>query len=77
MSDCCSVNVKPGVAPAAMPCPVNGWRSKQVDTLTIKSLVHKLPFAMPDTQYYFCDSPAVKSCISASTRKRRGFVGKT
>lgn len=57
MSDCCSVNVKPGVAPAAMPCPVNGWRSKQVDTLTIKSLVHKLPFAMPDTQYYFCDSP--------------------
>jgi len=57
MSDCCSVKNKPGVAPAVMPCPINGRRSKRVDTLTVKSLVRKLPFGIPDTQYYFCDSP--------------------
>ena len=56
MSHCFSVKVKCAVAPARMPCPVNGRRSKQVDTLTIKSLVRKLPFGIPDTQYYFCDS---------------------
>lgn len=57
MSDCCSVNAKTGNAPAVMACPVNGARSKQVDVLTVKSLVRQLPIGMPSTQYYFCDSP--------------------
>jgi hypothetical protein len=35
---------------------VNGARSKQVDMLTVKSLVRRLPLGMPNTQYYFCDS---------------------
>ena len=56
MSDCCSVNAKIGAAPAVMACPVNGARSKQVDMLTVKSLVRQLPLGMPDTQYYFCDA---------------------
>ncbi len=56
MSDCCSVNAKTGAAPAVLACPVNGSRSKQVDMLTVKSLVRKLPLAMPSTQYYFCDA---------------------
>ncbi len=54
MSDCCSVNTKIGTAPLVMVCPVNGARSKQVDMLTVKSLVRKLPLGMPNTQYYFC-----------------------
>lgn len=57
MSDCCSASVKSGGAPAVMTCPVNGARSKQVDMLTVKSLVRKLPLGMPNTQYYFCDAP--------------------
>ncbi len=56
MSDCCSVNARTGTAPAVMACPVNGARSKQVDMLTVKSLVRKLPLGMPNTQYYFCDA---------------------
>ena len=56
MSDCCSVNVKTGTAPLVMVCPVNGARSKQVDMLTVKSLVRRLPLGMPNTQYYFCDA---------------------
>jgi len=56
MSDCCSVNQKTGTAPAVMVCPVNGARSKQVETLTVKSLLRRLPLGMPNTQYYFCDS---------------------
>jgi len=56
MSDCCSVNAKSGRAPAVMACPANGGRSKRVDTLTVKSLVRKLPLRMPNTQYYFCDA---------------------
>jgi len=39
-----------------MPCPVNGARSKQVDILTVKSLVRQLPLGMPNTQYYFCET---------------------
>jgi len=39
-----------------MVCPVNGARSKQVDVLTVKSLVHRLPLGMLNTQYYFCDA---------------------
>ena len=56
MPDCCSVKVKSGNAPKVMTCPVNGARSKQVDMLTVKSLVRNLPLGMPNTQYYFCDS---------------------
>ncbi len=56
MSDCCSVNAKSGSAPAVLACPANGKRSKRVDTLTVKSLVRKLPLGMPNTQYYFCDA---------------------
>jgi len=40
-----------------MACPVNGARSKQVDVLTVKSLVRQLPLGMPNTQYYFCEAP--------------------
>lgn len=54
--DCCSENAKIETAPAVMACPVSGGRSKQVDMLTVKSLVRKLPLEMPNTQYYFCDS---------------------
>jgi len=56
MSDCCSGNAKTDTPPAVMACPVNGARSKRVDTLTVKSLVRKLPVGMPNTQYYFCDA---------------------
>jgi hypothetical protein len=56
MSDCCSVNAKTGTAPLVMVCPVNGTRSKQVDMLTVKSLVRRLPLGMLNTQYYFCDA---------------------
>ncbi len=56
MSDCCSLNAKTGTAPAVVACPVSGRRSKQVDILTVKSLVRKLPLGMPNTQYYFCDT---------------------
>src|SRR5258708_27526715 len=57
MSDCCSVNAKPSSAPAVMVCRINGGRSKQVDILTVKSLVRQLPLGMPNTQYYFCEAP--------------------
>ena len=56
MSDCCSVEAKTNTAPLVMVCPVNGARSKQVDVLTVKSLVRRLPLGMLNTQYYFCDS---------------------
>jgi hypothetical protein len=55
MSDCCSVRDSSN-APAVMPCPVSGTRSKQVDMLTVKSLVRHLPLGMPNTQYYFCQA---------------------
>jgi hypothetical protein len=41
-----------------MACPVSGRRSKQVEGITLKSLVRHLPFQMPSGQYYFCDDPA-------------------
>src|ERR1043165_104122 len=56
MSDCSSANVEAGTAPAVMACPLNGARSKQVNMLTVKSLVRRLPLGTPNTQYYFCDS---------------------
>lgn len=54
MSECCAVNNTKSEAPAVMLCPASGTRSKQVDTLTVKSLVRHLPFGAPPTQYYFC-----------------------
>lgn len=56
MSECCSV--KATNWPAVMACPVSGWRCKRVDLLTVRSLVRRLPLAMPSTAYYFCDDPA-------------------
>jgi hypothetical protein len=56
MSECCSVEQKS--LPPVMTCPVSGSRSKQVDLLTVRSLVRRLPLAMPPTGYYFCDDPA-------------------
>lgn len=56
VSDCCSVNEEAGTVPVVMACPLNGTRSKQVNMLTVKSLVRQLPLGMPKTQYYFCDS---------------------
>jgi hypothetical protein len=35
---------------------MNGARSTQVEMLTVKSLVRRLPLGMPDTQYYFCEA---------------------
>jgi hypothetical protein len=55
MSDCCSVKGD-GAAPVVAACPVNGARFKQVDMLTVKSLVRQLPLGMPNTQYYFCEA---------------------
>ena len=55
MSDCCSAKGSSN-APAVAVCPVNGSRSKQVDMLTVKSLVRQLPLGMPHTQYYFCEA---------------------
>lgn len=62
MSDCCSVNEtcsvneKPAAAPAVKPCPECGNWSKQVESLTVKSLVRHLPFEMTSAQYYFCEA---------------------
>ena len=55
MSDCCSVKSSCD-APGVAACPVNGARSKQVEMLTVKSLVRQLPLGMPNTQYYFCEA---------------------
>jgi hypothetical protein len=55
MSDCCSVKDS-FLAPPVAACPENGARSKQVDMLTVKSLVRRLPLGMPNTQYYFCEA---------------------
>jgi hypothetical protein len=56
MSDCCSVNANTDTSPAVMACPVSGTRSKQVDLLTVRSLVRQLPLGMPNTEYYFCEA---------------------
>ena len=57
MANCCSVGETGGKAPAVTACPVSGTRAKQVDSLTVKSLLRHIPFAMPRAQYYFCDAP--------------------
>ena len=56
MAECCSVGER-NTAPAVMVCPVSGTRSKQVDSLTVRSLVRQMPLGMPPTQYYFCAAP--------------------
>ncbi len=56
MSDCCELPNQVAAAPAVMACPVSGSRSKRVDLLTVKSLVRRLPFAMPSAQYYYCEA---------------------
>jgi Zinc binding domain len=57
MSECCTVNQPPAAALAVSNCPVSGTRAKQVDLLTVKSMVRHLKFAMLATQYYFCAAP--------------------
>jgi len=57
MADCCEVKTEAAPAPATLKCPASGTRSKQVEMLTVKSLVRHLPFALAFTQYYFCDAP--------------------
>ena len=66
MSDCCSVPKTDSPPPAVMACPSCGNRSKQVDTLTVKSLVRRLPIGMPHTQYYFCAAPGCDVVYFAS-----------
>jgi hypothetical protein len=57
MADCCAVPEEVAAAPAVMNCPVSGTRSRQVEALTVKSLVRHLPFGQSATQYYFCEAP--------------------
>lgn len=57
MADCCAVPEKTATAPAVLSCPVSGTRSRQVNALTVKSLVRHLPIGEPSTQYYFCEAP--------------------
>ncbi len=52
MANCCIIPSPPVAAPRTMSCPVSGTRSKQVDSITVKSLVRQLPFKMPARQYY-------------------------
>lgn len=56
MSDCCATNQTHW--PATMDCAVSGTRSKQVELLTVRSLVRRLPMAMPSTAYYLCEAPS-------------------
>jgi CopZ-like zinc binding protein len=76
MSKGCSAKSKIGTAPAVLACPVNGARSKQVDILTVKSLVRQLPLGMPDTQYYFCDAPDCEVVYFAQDSKAPTFLRK-
>src|ERR1700730_1639732 len=39
-----------------MAFPVSGTASKQVDMVTVKSLVRQLPLGMRTTEYYFCEA---------------------
>ncbi len=57
MSECCAVKA-PAIPAEVMSCPECRSGSKQVDTLTVKSLVRQLPFGMMPAQYYFCQAPA-------------------
>jgi Zinc binding domain len=59
MPDCCPESATQGAAPAVRACPLDGTPSKQVQMLTVRSLVRRLPLGMPETQYYFCEA---RSC---------------
>ena len=67
MAECCTVNQPLAVASAVMNCPVSGTRSKQVNLLTLKSLVRHLKFGMPAAQYYFCAAPDCDAVYFPST----------
>ena len=56
MANCCTASLSISAAPLFMACSVCGSRSRQVGTITVKSLVRHLPFEMPRAQYYFCGS---------------------
>jgi hypothetical protein len=55
LSNCCSIGESCTIA-AVIACPANGARSKQVDMLTVRSLVRHHPLRMPSTQHYFCEA---------------------
>ena len=55
MTECCPVG--PSDWPEVLTCPVTGRAGKQVDALTVRSLVRQLPLGIPPTAYYFCDDP--------------------
>lgn len=67
MAECCTVNQPLAGAATVMNCPVSGTRSKQVDLLTVKSLVRHLKFGMLTTQYYFCAAPGCEVVYFPST----------
>ncbi|GAC1701155.1 MAG: copper chaperone Copz family protein [Candidatus Acidiferrum sp.] len=52
-----------------MACPVNGARCKQVDVLTVKSLIRKLPLGWSNDQYYFCEAPDCDAVYFPSNRQ--------
>lgn len=58
MSGCCAVGIQEATALRVMASPACGNRSKQVNALTVKSLVRHLPFGMAPAQYYYCEAPA-------------------
>ncbi len=58
MSDCCPVDQEKPAASPVMACPISGRKSKRLDLLTVRSLVRRLPLAMPSTAYYFCEEPS-------------------
>ena len=58
MAECCAVNEGQAKPPAVLACPVSGARSKQVNVLTVKSLVRHLGFGTPRAHYYFCEDPS-------------------
>ena len=57
MAECCAVNEGQAKPPAVLACPASRARSKQVNVLTVKSLVRHLSFGAPRAQYYFCEDP--------------------
>ncbi|MEE8201543.1 MAG: hypothetical protein V3R29_10290 [Candidatus Acidoferrales bacterium] len=57
MADCCAVKAGLASPPTVLACPVCGHQAKQVQSLTVKSLVRHLPFQMAPAQYYFCETP--------------------
>ncbi|MDA2912876.1 (2Fe-2S)-binding protein [Acidobacteriia bacterium AH_259_A11_L15] len=56
MADCCAVKAGLASPPSVLACPVCGHKARQVQSLTVKSLVRHLPFQMTPAQYYFCEA---------------------